>query len=104
MTPTDGGPGMREQMIDIPRHIDSLPQILWFELDELVIFLSFFGFGLFTRHVVEMLAMGFIAVYAVFKLKSGRSEGILFHWLWWQGLPLIKFRRCPEAFFREFAE
>lgn len=95
---------MADRMVQIPRHIDSLPQILWFEMDELVIFLSFFGVGLYSRHIVEMLVMGLIAVYGIMKLKAGRSEGIFIHWLWWRGLPLVNFRWCPEAYHREFSE
>ena len=88
----------------IPRYMDALPQILWWELDELVIlFLSFF-LGLITRQLTTLLIVGVISTFILAKLKNGKSDGYIFHWFYWLSIPSFQFRRVPPGDRREFLE
>lgn len=90
-------------MVAIPRYIDSPPQILWWELDELILLLASMFFGVATRTLTYCLLVGFVSVWIIAKLKGGRSEGIVLHWCWWHGVPGFRLRG-PSSEVREFLE
>lgn len=88
----------------IPRYMDALPQILWWELDELVIlFLSFF-LGLITRQLTTLLIVGVISTFILAKLKNGKSDGFIFHLAYWYGIPSFAIKGVPSGAIREFVE
>jgi len=91
-------------MVKIPRYIDTQPQILWWELDEVIVLLLSIFAGIVTRQLTYFLIGGFIATYFITKLKSGKSKGYVFHWLYWLGIPSFQFRNVPPGHYREFLE
>lgn len=90
-------------MIPITRYIDSSAQILWWELDEMILLLASMIFGVATRTLTYCLVVGFLSVFLIAKLKSGRSDGIVYHWLWWYGVPGFVIKG-PSSEVREFLE
>lgn len=91
-------------MVKIPRYIDSQPQILWWELDEIIVLIMCLIVGIITRQLTYFLLGGFVATYFIAKLKTGKSEGYIFHWFYWLGMPSFQFRRVPPGDRREFLE
>lgn len=91
-------------MVKIPRYIDSQPQILWWELDEIIVLIMCLIVGIITRQLTYFLLGGFVATYFITKLKTGKSEGYFFHWFYWIGMPSFQFRRVPPGDRREFLE
>jgi conjugal transfer pilus assembly protein TraL len=91
-------------MVRIPRYIDTQPQILWWELDEVILLVLSLFAGILTRQLTYFLLGGFVATYFVSKLKSGKSKGYVFHWFYWLGIPSFQFRSLPPGHRREFLE
>jgi conjugal transfer pilus assembly protein TraL len=91
-------------MVRIPRYIDTQPQILWWELDEVIILIMAIFAGILTRQLTYFLLGGVISTYFITKLKSGKSKGYVFHWFYWLGIPSFQFRRLPPGDRREFLE
>jgi len=91
-------------MVKIPRYIDTQPQILWWELDEVILLVLALFAGIMTRELTYFLLGGFIATYFMAKLKSGKSKGYVFHLFYWLGIPSFQFRGLPPGHRREFLE
>ena len=70
-------------MVRIPRYIDTQPQILWWELDEIIVLIMSLFVGILTRQLTYFLLGGFIATYFITKLKNGKSDGFIFHLAYW---------------------
>lgn len=88
----------------IPRYIDSPPQILWWELDEVIILIICVFAGIISRELTLLLLIGVGSVILIGKTKQGKSEGIVLHWCYWWCIPMFSFRRCPSGDIREFIE
>jgi len=83
--------------VQIPRYIDSLPQVAWFEVDELLgLFLGFL-FGILLHAFGTCVLIGAFSVFLLRKTKTGRNAGYLFHWLWWYGIPVVRLDYGPAA-------
>ena len=71
--------------VKIPRYIDSIPQIFFWELDEFLILASCFGVGIVMGGLNTLLGIvgGFFAANTFKKYKAGGLPGQLnhlFHW------------------------
>lgn len=93
-----------QKFVKIPREIDAPPQILWFEVDELGAFFGCFFFGILTRELLPFLALGVLALWGAMRLKRGRSEGVIFHILWWYGVSFFGPKRGPQPGMSMFIE
>jgi len=91
-------------MVIIPRYIDTQPQFLWWELDEVIVLIMCMMVGIITRQLTYFLIAGFAVTYFLTKLKSGKSDGYIFHWFYWLSIPSFQFRRVPPGERREFLE
>ena len=83
-----------------PQYLSRPFQVLWFEMDELAIFL----FTLTVALVYGGLAwIAFVAIqYAYIRTKRQKPRGFLKHLLYVGGL--LRMRNCPEYFQQEFHE
>ena len=81
-----------------PQYLSRPFQVLWFEVDELAIFL----FTLTVALVYGGLAwIAFVAIqYAYIRTKRQKPRGFLKHLLYVGGL--LRMRNCPEYFQQEF--
>jgi conjugal transfer pilus assembly protein TraL len=91
-------------MVKIPRYIDTQPQLLWWELDEVIVLILCLFVGILTRQLTYLLLGGFVSTYFITKLKTGKSDGYVFHWFYWLSIPSFQFRRVPPGDRREFLE
>jgi len=91
-------------MVKIPRYIDTQPQLLWWELDEVIVLILCLFVGILTRQLTYFLLGGFVSTYFITKLKNGKSDGYVFHWFYWLSIPSFQFRRVPPGDRREFLE
>jgi conjugal transfer pilus assembly protein TraL len=90
-------------MVKIPRYIDSPPQILYWELDEMLFLFVSLIVGVLTRTLGYCVLVGLASVWAISKLKGGQSDGVVFHWCWWHGIPLFTLSGPPSDI-REYLE
>lgn len=91
-------------MVTIPRYLDNPPQILWFEIDELLFLLIALVVGILTRTLTTCLLIGAASVWVISKLKGGQSDGVVLHWWWWHGIPGFALRWGPRSDIRELLE
>jgi len=65
--------------IRFPRFVDSQPLLLFWELDEAVVYVLCLLVGIVTRELVAMAIIGFIVVKFFGMWKSKRLDGVLMH-------------------------
>jgi len=87
----------------VPKYINALPQILWWELDEFALFLGGVVLGILTNHSFLGAFAGFMLARAYMKLKYKRQAGFMFAWLYSKGL-WGKKGVIPEYWIKEFVE
>jgi conjugal transfer pilus assembly protein TraL len=71
--------------IQIPRHIDSMPQFFFWEIDEFVIIAATFGVGIFIGglYTLPALPLGFFFASRFARYKSNGLPGQLNHLAHW---------------------
>lgn len=74
--------------IKIPRYIDSIPQIFFWEIDEFLILATCFGIGIVFGglNTVFGIVGGFFAASAFKKYKDGGLAGQLNHLFHWKNI------------------
>lgn len=74
--------------IKIPRYIDSMPQIFFWEIDEFLILASCFGIGIMMGGLNTLLGIGagFFAANMFKKYKAGGLPGQLNHLFHWNNI------------------
>jgi hypothetical protein len=74
----------------IPRHINSIPQFLWWEIDDFAIFMGFSAIGVFTPYSLYFAGAGAGFAYIHSKTKSSFVKGYSNHLLYSFGLRKVK--------------
>lgn len=76
--------------IEIPRYLDSLPQFLWWELDELIVLIGLFAGGIAIGELIYVIVLGILpAMFYLGKFKREALEGGIYHAAYSMGaLPL----------------
>ncbi len=69
----------------IPRFIDDPPQLLWWEMDELIVLVGLFGAGIFVDHPGIGILGGLSLARSARRFKVGRADHYLWHLLYWIG-------------------
>lgn len=84
----------------IPRYIDDPAQFLFWDLDEALILIGSFCFGILLGYPFWGGLAGIASGRALRKLRSGKAEGYFWHALYWVGI--VKGR--PPGHIREMVE
>jgi len=72
--------------INMPKHVDDLPQVLWWEADEVAIAISIFGIGLLTHYMMTSLIVMVIVMRLASRMKSAALNGAAFQVMCSSGL------------------
>jgi conjugal transfer pilus assembly protein TraL len=88
----------------IPRYIDSPPQLLWWELDEVIVLIICVFAGMLARELTAFLVVGVLSTVLIGRMKRGKSDGIVYHWCYWLCLPGFSLPGYPPGDQREFLE
>jgi len=88
----------------IPRYLDSLPQIFWWEIDELAVLFVCIFLGIVTKFLTYLIVVGIVSTLILSKMKNGKSDGFLFHWAYWSGVPTFQLTGAPHGTTREMME
>jgi type IV conjugative transfer system protein TraL len=83
-----------------PQYLSKPFQILWFEVDELVLFLFFLTLSLLYGKLMWIVFL--ISQYSYTKTKRSQARGFLKHVLYVFGL--VKMNHYPDYFQQEFHE
>jgi type IV conjugative transfer system protein TraL len=70
----------------IPKHLNSKPQFLWWEVDDIAVFLIFLVIGLITNYLLISLVIGVFATWLKIKSKDTFVKGYFGHMFHWLGL------------------
>lgn len=75
--------------VEIPRYIDSQPQIFFWELDEFLLSFGMVAVGIITDSLLLTLFCIWLVTKLFRRLKSRSLDGALKHFFYWSGaLPL----------------
>lgn len=85
----------------IPKYLDAMPQLLWWELDELLFLVAGPLIGILTEHPLTGAGLGFLFLKTYSKTKSNRQPGYVWHLLYSYGLYGIP-SRIPEYWILQF--
>jgi type IV conjugative transfer system protein TraL len=83
-----------------PQYLSKPFQVLWFEVDELVLFLFFLTLALLYGKLMWVVFL--VSQYSYTKIKRSQARGFLKHVLYILGL--VKMTRYPDYFQQEFHE
>jgi len=64
----------------IPRYLNAQAQLLWWELDEVVVITAALGMGIMYEMLILSVPLALI----------DHGHGWLLHAAWWQGIPLTR--------------
>jgi len=95
---------MQDRDYYVPSRLDDQPRMLFWEMDEFFAMCIPFGIGIIIGYLFLGLIGGFLAAYAVGKLKAGRGRAIILHAIYWH-MPsdsIFKMNRTPSSYIREF--
>ena len=84
----------------LPKYLNALPQLLWFELDEAVFLLGFTFLGIMTDTQFIGAGVGFISAKVYSRMKKSKQPGFLKHWLYSKGLYGVK-GKYPDYWIKE---
>ena len=84
----------------IPRYLNALPQVLWWELDEFLIVIAFMMIGILVNKGLIFGIIGVIVTKFYTKVKYRRQEGYMKHLLYMLGFYNAP-GRVPEYWVKE---
>lgn len=84
----------------LPKYLNALPQILWWELDELAFLAVFTTIGIMANAQLIGAGFGFFVTKIYSKLKQRKQPGFLKHFLYSLGLYGMK-GKYPEYYVKE---
>ena len=88
----------------IPRYLSAQPQLLWWELDEIMFLLSFTAVGIIAGKMAAFAVIGFVVMKFYGKLKYSKQDGYLKHFFYKLGLYNAPGRRFPEYWIKEIVK
>ncbi len=74
----------------IPRYLNSQPQILWWEIDEIIIIITAIGLGVVFEALIVTVPLGLLAARTLGRVKAQHGHGWIIHSAWWRGIPLAR--------------
>lgn len=75
-----------EEGVRIPRGLDSPPQLLLWQVDELSPVIAGMIIGIAIEQLIICIFIGFLMVKVYKKLRDGRPDGYPIHFLYWFGV------------------
>lgn len=88
-------------MISIPRYVDSQYQVFFWEADEVIPLLLFFGLGIFFDALALFCLMGVVMSHLFSRYKSRHLEGVLVHMSYFGGIAPLN-QRFANGLVRDY--
>ncbi|TDA63644.1 type IV conjugative transfer system protein TraL [Sulfuricurvum sp. IAE1] len=63
----------------IPKYLNAQIQLLWWELDEMIVLMAFVGLGIVADHTYIFAGLGIIAMNIYSKLNNQKQPGFFKH-------------------------
>ncbi len=87
----------------LPKYLNALPQVLWWELDDLMVLGMFTSIGIMVNMQITFGIIGIVLTNLYSKYKRKKQPGFLRHYLYSKGLYGLK-GRIPEYWIKELVE
>ena len=84
----------------LPRYLHARPQLLNWELDEVMIWLPFIGVGIMVNQPPLFALVGYLLMRFYIRLKNNRQDGYIAHFFYRLGLYNLK-GKFPEYWIKE---
>lgn len=85
--------------VQMPQHVDSLPQLLWWEMDEVAVAIAVIGIGVLLHSILESFVATVFVVRFTSSVKRNSLNGAAFHVLCSTGLLSLN-KDFPDLFKR----
>jgi conjugal transfer pilus assembly protein TraL len=89
-------------MTDIPQTLDDPPKILFWDMDQAMVFILMIGVGIAVSSTFTFAIVGTVAAYFFGKAKSGKHRGFAKHLIYWFTPATLGMRRTPPSYIREY--
>ncbi len=76
----------------IPRYLNSPAQLLWWEIDEVMVITAALGIGILYECLVFAVPAALLGAKIMAKMKAEHGHGWMLHQAWWHGIPLVSLR------------
>ncbi len=86
----------------IPRDLDKLPVVLFWEVDEFGMLVASMFIGLIIRHAIITVGLTFLLIMYYRRLKTKKHKGFLLHFLYKIGVMTPK--NIPPYHVKEFTD
>lgn len=89
--------------VEIPRYVDSQPQLFFWELDETIVFVACLAAGIAMGGIFTLISMvaGWFVVKMFRRFKNGSLDGVLLHICYRAGLLGLN-KRYKDSMKRDF--
>jgi len=87
----------------LPKYLRAQPQLLNWELDELMVWAPFVIVGLLINHMFLLSLVGYFVMRGYIKLKRNKQDGYLLHFFYKLGLYNLK-GKVPEYWIKELVK
>jgi len=74
------------RQVAIPRNVDEPLPVLFFEVDEVIVFVVCVLVGIVTRELTYTVIASIFVVRAFSRWKNGKLPGVLAHMVFWYGI------------------
>ena len=74
----------------IPRYLNAQAQILWWELDEVLVMAAALGIGILYEMLLLSVPLALVSAKLMAKVKAEHGHGWVLHAAWWHGIPLCR--------------
>jgi conjugal transfer pilus assembly protein TraL len=89
-------------MSPIPKTLDDPPKMLFWDLDQSLVFFSMIVLGILANMTATLGAVGLFVAYLYGKLKGGKHRGFAKHVMYWVTPITFGMRRTPPSHIRQF--
>ena len=88
----------------IPQSLDASERFLWWDLDQLVLFLFMMGIGIQTGYMLSGMMLGGTLAWQYGRMKSGKHSKFALHLMyWWLPSAIFpKMKTLPPSDVRHF--
>lgn len=91
------------KQVKVPRYVDNPMQVLLWELDDVLPFLSLFGIGIVVDKLLYLIPIGILLSAQMIRMKNSSLRGMLKHGGYWAGFISLN-KRDNNGLRREYIQ
>lgn len=88
--------------IEIPRYVDDPPHVLLWSAEELAPVALGMAIGMVAGQALLLTVLGLATAKIYRRFSDGRPDGVILHWLYWNGFTPTSNRTAPNPYIRRY--